>query len=246
MQIEQRDTNMTRIMMDAFFSWFAANNISRIHVIVDGTLFDTKEFVDDMNGLYQVRLSIGAEAVRGFNYHEHGFSYGCMRKGQHIDMDIPYEALLAFVIPTGENTEVVYEVPNLERHQMMIERQKGQLPQLGNFAFMDHEGNALPDEMIQELIRQLVPAQAAKAIEPAPYAVHGVTPETHDEEGNQLPVIADLMNRKPLAQRPAKPQPKAAPTPLLNFGNVSGTELPAAKTKRAMPQGWQVIQGGKA
>jgi stringent starvation protein B len=246
MQIEQRDTNMTRTMMNAFFSWFAANDLGRIHVIVDGTLFDSKAFVDDMNGLYQIRLSIGASAVRGFGYHDHGFSYGCMRQGVHIDMDIPYEAVLGFVIPTGENTEVIFEVPNLERHMLKLEQQKGLLPQLGNFAFVDHEGKALPEEMIHEIMRQLVPANVAKAIEPAPYAVHGIEPETHDDEGNQLPTITGLMTRKPLAQRPAKPQPKDEPTPLLNFGNVSGTALPASKVKRTMPESWSVIQGGKA
>lgn len=246
MQIEQRDTNMTRTMMDAFFSWFAANDLGRIHVIVDGTLFDSKAFVDDMNGLYQIRLSIGANAVRGFTYHDHGFTYSCRRQDVVIDMDIPYEAVLGFVIPTGENTEVIFEVPNLERHQMKIEQQKGLLPQLGNFAFVDHEGKALPDEMIHAIMRELVPANAAKAIEAAPYAVHGIEPETHDEEGNQLPTITDLMTRKPLSQRPAKPQAKAVAAPLLNFGNVSGTALPAPKAKRTMPEGWALIQGGKA
>lgn len=246
MQIEQRDTNMTRTMMDAFFSWFAANDLGRIHVIVDGTLFDSKAFVDDMNGLYQIRLSIGANAVRGFAYHDHGFTYSCRRQDVVIDMDIPYEAVLGFVIPTGENTEVIFEVPNLERHMLKIEQQKGLLPQLGNFAFVDQEGKALPDEMIHEIMRQLVPANAAKALEAVPYAVHGIAPETHDEEGNQMPTITDLMTRKPLAQRPAKPQPKEAAAPLLNFGNVSGTQLPAPKPARAIPAGWSVIQGGKA
>ncbi|MNC13602.1 hypothetical protein D3C81_379160 [compost metagenome] len=243
MQIEQRDTNMTRTMMDAFFSWFAAHDLSRIHVIVDGTLFDSKAFVDDMNGLYQIRLSIGAAAVRGFAYHDHGFSYGCMRQGVHIDMDIPYEAVLGFVIPTGDNTEVIFEVPNLERHMLKIEQQKGQLPQLGNFAFVDEQGKALPDEMIQEIMRQLVPTGVpAKAIEPAPYAVHGIEPEVDTE---LHPTITDLMTRRPAVQRSAKPTVKEAPAPLLNFGNVSGTALPAPKVKRAIPEGWQVIQGGR-
>jgi stringent starvation protein B len=248
MQQVAPELNMTRAIMNTMIQWFVDMDMSRrIHIITDARMFDVGLLEPEINGLYQIRLNIAANATRNFRYNEDNFSFQCGYNGADVYLEVPYEAVLGFAVPTTENYESILPIPNFERELLGVKQmqdlhkmfEEEGIPQLNAF-----EGGGTFPGSAQDTTPP--PFKAAKAIEDSPYAVHGVEIATHDEEGNKLPTNVELMRRKPLAQRPAKPVAKEQPAPLLNFGNVNGTQLPAAKVKRTIPNNWRVIEGGKA
>jgi hypothetical protein len=234
----QNDTNMCRVIMNAMIQWFVDMGISsRIHIIADARMFDVGLLEPQVNGLYQIRLNIAAQATRNFRYNEDNFSFMCGFNGADVSLEVPYEAVLAFVVPTCDQHESILQIPNYERELYAIQ-------QVQDLHKMLNESGVVWPGSAQDTMPPTF--SAAKPIEAAPYAVHGIELQTHDEEGNKLPTNVELMRRPTIAQRAEKPAAKEQAAPLLNFGNVSGTALPAPKTRRSLPAGWQVHQGGKA
>lgn len=233
-----KDTNLCRTMMNAVIQWQIDSGMAdRIHVIADATLFDVTGLERKVDGLHQIVLSIGSNAVRHFRYNEHSFSFEGRYDGVVRTLDVPYEAVLGFTLPTGENTYNAFPIPNMERELFMLKRAQAVRDQIAALQadpnFMDSlRGPTISSGAVQ-----------AKPITPAPFAVVGV--DSHDEEGNKLPSIADLMDRKPFDER-VKPVEKEVVAPLLDFGHIGSTILPTPKRRRVGAPHLTLIQGGKA
>jgi len=224
------ELNMTRAVMNTMIQWFIDMDMPRrILLVADARMFDVGIMEPEVNGLYQIKLNIAANATKNFSYNEENFSFNCGYNRQDVFVEVPYAAVLGFIVPTSDSTQSFLPIPNVERELLGIqlrEELQDLLAQSGMQGPMgDMEGDTLPD---------------------GAYAVHGVEPLTHDEDGNQLPTLQELMKRKPLAQRPAAPAPKEQPKPLLDFGDVGGFSLPTPRKRRVCPPHLRVIQGGKA
>lgn len=117
-----KDTNMTRCMMNTMIEWHIAAGVDhRILIVTDATMFDTGAFAGMVNGLHQLTLNIASIATRNFSYNAHDFTFDCKCNGQPISMQVPYEAVLGFIIPTGESTAGFFPVPNMERELAVLE-----------------------------------------------------------------------------------------------------------------------------
>ncbi|WDS62141.1 hypothetical protein [Pseudomonas phage D6] len=235
MQQAAPELNMTRAVMNTMIQWFIDMDMPRrILLVADARMFDVGIMEPEVNGLYQIKLNIAANATKNFSYNEETFSFNCGYNRQDVFVEVPYAAVLGFIAPTSESTQSFLPIPNIERELLGIQLRE----ELQDF--MTQSGIQGPQGLMEgeESGMQPLPDGA--------YAVHGVEPLTHDEDGNQLPTVQELMKRKPLAQRPAAPAPKEQPKPLLDFGNVGGFSLPAPRQRRVCPPHLRVIQGGKA
>lgn len=225
------DTNMTRCFMNTTIQWFADTGVTRMNFICDAHMFDVGILADQVDGLGQIVLNLSGAATRGFRYNEDNFEFHCAKQGVDVHLHVPYEAVLGFQVPFGENHMVALPIPNLERHMLQVAMQQAAREQI-------------------EAIRNDPEAMAALAgplggvgeeLPDGAYAVHGVG----DHEGD-FPTVQELMKRKPLAERP-KPTPvKEVPKPLLDFGNVGTITLPTGRTRPTGRPHLTLIQGGKA
>ena len=223
------DTNMTRVFMNAAIQWFADMDLQHMNFVCDATMFDVGVLKDSVNGLHQIVLNLSGRATRHFRYNEDNFEFYCGFQGQDVHLVVPYEAVLGFNVPLGEQFAVTLPMPNLERHIMEM----SMLAQMAQQKPGDYDGDKLPSTK-----DWLVPNED---IPPGAYAVHGVAPETHDENGEELPKIADLMRRP----APRKEEPvKEKPEPLLDFGTPGMPVFVPRRKKRNAPH-LTLIQGGK-
>lgn len=225
------DSNLIRSFMNTAIEWYAGMGFTQMNFVCDATLFDVGPFVDHVNPLHQITLNLSGNATRHFKYDEDHFSFYCGFNGQDVYLEVPYEAVLGMNVEIGDEHQVTLPMPNLERHLMQV---------------------AAMTAARQELIRQHLtesgaPTLTQEDLPPGAQAVQGLEEMvmTHDEEGQVLPKITDLMKRQPLDKRPKPAPAKEAPAPLLDFGNVGGTVLPQAKKRRVCPPHLRVIQGGK-
>lgn len=241
------DTNMTRVIMNSMIQWFIDMDMPRrIFLVADARLFDVGIMAPEVNGLYQIKLNIAANATQNFSYNEDTFSFNCGYNKQDVFVDVPYAAVLGFIAPTSDSTQSFLPIPNIEREYMAIQVRAELQEMLAQSGIQGSIG--VPGEDVSD------------ALPDGAYAVHGINTDfdgdhqvpnphaqlTHDEEGNKLPTVQELMKRKPLAQRPVAPAPKEQPKPLLDFGNVGGFSLPTPRKRRVCPPHLRVIQGGKA
>uniref|UniRef100_A0AB39CD50 Stringent starvation protein B n=1 Tax=Pseudomonas phage RVTF4 TaxID=3236931 RepID=A0AB39CD50_9VIRU len=229
------DTNMVRCFMNTTIQWFADMGINRMHFICDATMFDVGILAPQVNPLGQIVLNLSGKATMGFKYSEEHFSFHCGSQGQDVYLEVPYEAVLGFNVPFGDNNMVSFPIPNLERHMLEVSLAEAQREHLKTYLAkhpnQDFDGDRL--------------GEGGEELPDGAYAVHSVNME---ELTKDMPTIKELMDRKPLAQRP-KPAPvKEAPKPLLDFGHLPGDSVPAVqpKPRRVGAPHLTVIQGGKA
>ncbi len=207
------DVNMCRTVMNTLIQWHVDKGLTRrINILADATMFDVGLLEGQVNGLHQIVLNIAGQATQGFTYSEHAFSFHCGYQGQDVFLVVPYEAVLGFIIPTGEETVGFFPIPNMERELLSL-----------------------------KLIAAAREMRETHPIKPEPYAVHGITLDTHDGDGNIMPTIEDLMLAKNRA--PAKPV-KLESVPLLDFGPIGGKIIQPVSRYKGPPT-LTLIQGGK-
>lgn len=236
MQQVTRELNLVRAMMNTMIQWYIDMDMPRkVHIVADATMFDVGLLAPEVNGLHQIRLNLSANAVKNFYYGDHSFSFNCGYNRQDAFVDVPYAAVLGFIIPTSENTESFCPIPNMHREMEMLARTQVMRNKLEELTTADHMPTM--DELVEALAADQA-ANPAKALVAEPYAVHGVDPDQ--------PTHTQLMTRLPMAQRTKEPV-KEKVEPLLNFGEVSNYAFPKHIPKRrAAASHLRLIQGGKA
>lgn len=228
------ETNLIRAFMNTAIQWYADMGYTRMNFVCDATMFDVGALAEKVNPLHQIVLNLSGNATRHFKYDEDQFSFYCGFNGQDVFVEVPYEAVLAMNVEIGEQHMVSLPLPNLERHMLYLAQMQAMREHLEQYPNQDFDGDRAPVLSQEELPSG---AQAVQGLEEMVM--------THDEEGQVLPKITDLMRRPPLDKRPKPTPEKEAPAPLLDFGNVGGTALPQAKKRRVCPPHLRVIQGGK-
>ncbi|QBJ02825.1 hypothetical protein MZD04_gp299 [Pseudomonas phage Psa21] len=247
MQQVQTDTNMCRVMMNAMIQWMIDTNMAqRIHVVTDATMFDVGILKNNVNGLYQIVLNIAASAVRNFSYNEHTFSFNCSNNGVDVPLNVPYEAVLGFLIPTAEGYTSFFPIPNMERELLALQKTQNMLQELDQ---LDLGDDAPSMAQLNELMRGVGVNEPAKPVESSPYAVHGLNTNSGEDDtnthANSLPTNVELMRRKPFTERPVAKVEKEAPRPLLDFGPVGGVVFQSKRPRRKDGPNLTLIQGGK-
>lgn len=166
----EKDTNMTRQIMNTMIQWHVDMGLTkRIHVVADATMFPVGLLEGQVNGLHQIILNLAAGAIVGFTYHEHAFSFHCGFQGQDVHLVVPYEAVLGFVIPTGEETANFFPIPNMERELLALKLIKAarQAEPLVAEPFAVHGVGTLEDADIMPTVEDLMHAKQKEVPTPA-------------------------------------------------------------------------------
>lgn len=219
-----KDTCMTRVMMNAMIGWMIDCDMCHpINIVCDASMFDTGILNSLIDEHGHIMLNISGQATRDFRYNDRSFSFNGWKQGGPVPLDIPYEAVLGFMLQVDEDHASFFSLPNMER-----------------VAYAIKQGKIVAGHLKEVLDKQ----EGAKPLKSVPFAVFDPEQGEQDFDDNQsAPTTRELMNRKPLEERGHSSDPVARP--LLDFGDVGGINLQSGRPRHVAKPKLTLIQGGK-
>lgn len=220
-----KDTVHCRVMMNAMINWMVdCDMVHPINIVCDASMFDTGVLHELIDSHGHIMLNISGQATRDFRYNDRSFSFKGWKNGGPVPLEIPYEAVLGFMLQVDEEHRTFFQLPNMERVSHAIKQGK------------------LVAGHLKEILNQ---QGDAKQLEATPFPVFDPHSQNPDYDVDQpTPSIGDLMHRKPFSERPT-PVAKEKPAPLLDFGPVGGIELQSGRPRHVAKPKLTLIQGGK-
>lgn len=219
-----KDTCMTRVMMNAMIGWMVDSDMCHpINIVCDASMIDTGVLHSLIDEHGHIMLNISGQATRDFRYNDRSFSFKGWKQGAPVPLDIPYEAVLGFMLQVDEEHVSFFSLPNMERVAHAIK-----------------QGKIVAGHLKEVLDKQ----KPAEPLQPAPFPVFDPENPNLDFDGDRpLPTTLELMERKPLEERGHSSDPVARP--LLDFGDVGGISLQSGRTRHVVKPKLTLIQGGK-